>query len=569
MVDVADGFDFNKFADKNNVPELHISLISGPTSMAFDSRGRLFVSTLVGKILILLDNDDDGRVDQVKTYVTQIPSLLGITFRSNGDLYATSSLNNGTGRILRLPDRNHDDVPDSIDVVIDGLPSDGQHQTNRPRFGPDGLLYFGQGSSTDNGMPNTGRPGERPLNASIIRIDVDNPQFEVIAIGLRNPFGIAFHPENGELFSTDAGSGEICQFGNCGEDRSPPEEINWVRPNRNYGFPLCEGNPTADPNCLTVTAPIHTFLRHQTPTSVNFYTGPQAGDFKNMMLVTLLKKISGIGGDLRLVRLEGNPDDGFRVTGADLPIARFNALDPFDGPIDSVVDPLSGDVYVARLDIAPHAIPDEHHNFIYRIYRSGADLLPFIGPVRPSSVRAGTGALALNVLGRRLKAGAVVLVDGQPVATRQGETVFELVAELPASATATERVLTIEVRNPDGIRSNQQTLAVTKTGEEDPDPKTPQLTSMFVFKKKVSRVVNPVSKKSNANKFRLAVTGSDFDEGAQLLVNGTPLELISSSATQIIGRFGTAMLATPGELTVQVRNSSGRVSNTLRLTVTP
>lgn len=568
-VDMAAGFNFNKFAEKSNVPEFHVSLVSGPTSMAFDPRGRLFVSTLAGRILILLDNDDDGRADQVKVYATQIPSLLGITFRSNGDLYATSSLNNGTGRILRLPDRNQDDVPDSIDVVIDGLPSEGNHQTARLRFGPDGLLYFGQGSSTDRGTPNPGRPGERPLNASIIRIDVDNPQFEVVATGLRNPFGIAFHPENGELFSTDAGSGEICQFGNCGEDLSPPEEINWIRPAGNYGFPLCEGNPTANPNCLTVSAPIHTFLRHLTPTSVTFYTGPQAGEFRNLMLVTLLKKISGVGGDLRLVHLEGDPEQGFRVTQADLPIARFNALDPFDGPIDTVIDPLSGDIYVARLDIAPHADSTIHHNYIYRIYRQGANLLPFIGPLRPSSVRAGSGALALKIMGRRLKAGAVVLVDGQAVPTRQGETVFDLVADLPASATATERTLSIEVRNPDGTLSNRQTLSVTKTGEEEPGPKTPQLTSMFVFKKKVTKVINPVRTKPNANKFRLAVTGADFEQGAQLLVNGTPLELVSSSATELIGRFGTTMLSTPGELTVQVRNPSGRVSNILRLTVTP
>jgi uncharacterized protein YfaP (DUF2135 family) len=78
-----------------------------------------------------------------------------------------------------------------------------------------------------------------------------------------------------------------------------------------------------------------------------------------------------------------------------------------------------------------------------------------------------------------------------------------------------------------------------------------------------------VRRKPNANKFRLAVTGAGFEPGAQLLVNGTPLELTSSSATELIGRFGTTMLATVGELSVQVRNPSGRVSNILTLTVSP
>src|SRR2546428_675184 len=74
---------------------------AGAVSMAFDARGRLFVGTYPGKILILLDNDGDGRADQVKTFASGLQIPLGLEFRANGDLFITSNLLRGVGRIIR------------------------------------------------------------------------------------------------------------------------------------------------------------------------------------------------------------------------------------------------------------------------------------------------------------------------------------------------------------------------------------------------------------------------------------------------------------------------------------
>ena len=46
QVVIAPGFEFNVFADTSNVPDFAVSAFAGPTAMAFDSRGRLFVATL-------------------------------------------------------------------------------------------------------------------------------------------------------------------------------------------------------------------------------------------------------------------------------------------------------------------------------------------------------------------------------------------------------------------------------------------------------------------------------------------------------------------------------------------
>lgn len=567
-VTMAPGFEYNIFADPTIVPEFSTAF-SGPVSMAFDSRGRLFVGTFPGKILIMLDNNEDGRVDQIKTFATGLIQPLGLEFRANGDLYLTSNPLGGAGRIIRLRDLDGDDVADETTVIVDGLPSEGDHQTDRLKFGPDGLLYFGQGSSTDAGTPSPGRPPERLYNASVLRIDVDNPAISVVATGLRNPFGMAFHPENGELFTTDGGSGELGQL----PDLSPLEEINWILSGGHYGFPGCEGPPNADnPACNGVVGPIATFAPHLTPTSITFYTGPQAGESKNQMLVTLFKHIPGQGGDLQRFILTGSAATGFQTTRVDPSIIEFGLIDPNDGPVDTAIDPISGDIYVARFDPVAHRDPNEHHHFIYRIHRAGSDALPFIGVPQPFGIKVGSAGVAISLVTRHVKPGAVVfnVTDNVPLATHQGSSNFELVADLPAGALVATRTITLEVRNPDGAASNQQPFAVTEGDPVPPPPpgeKTPQLTSMFVYKKKRARIVDQVFVGIRAKKFRLVVSGTDFDAGAELLVNNTPLLLESSSTTELVGRLVNSLVQAPGELNVQVRNSTGRTSNTLKLSV--
>lgn len=565
----APGFDISVFADPTNVPDFNAAF-RGPVSIAFDSRGRLFVGTGAGNVLILLDNNEDGRVDQVKTFVTGLPQPFGLEFRGNGDLYVTSNIVGGAGRVVRLRDTNGDDVADNSAIIVDGLPSDGAHQTNRLKFGPDGLLYVGQGSSTDAGTATAGLP-ERLYNASILRLDADNPSISVFATGLRNPFGMAFDPVSKQLFATDIGSG--CDAGFCtGDDSSPLDGVSWIVQGGKYGFPGCEGVPDpSNPACAGVQGPLQVLPRHITPTSIAFYTGPQAGESANQMLVTFLKRLAGVGGDLHRYQLVGNATDGFQSIEVSPPIADFDVIDPNDGPVDTAIDPITGDIYVARFDPVHHFDDNEHHHFIYRIHRTGSDSLPFIGAPNPSAIKAGSPATTLSLITRHVKAGAVVfdVTDNLALTTRQGSSSFELLATLPASAIASERAITLEVRNADGGRSNQKMFSVTK-GDPDPPPdKSPQLTSLFVYKKKRANVISQLVVGMAAKKFRLVVDGTDFDSGAQLLVNNVALQLESSSATELVGPMTNSMVAAPGELMVQVRNATGKTSNLLKLTVIP
>ncbi len=152
-----------------------------------------------------------------------------------------------------------------LEDIVTGLAGRGDHQSNYPIVGPDGKLYFGQGSATNNGvvgadnfayewLPNfpdfcdvpaqditlAGRnydyrnvlgdlkqtvrsgayvpfgtetqagqviKGNVKCTGAVLRCNPDGTELEVVAWGLRNPYGIAFHPD-GRLFATEHGSDE-------------------------------------------------------------------------------------------------------------------------------------------------------------------------------------------------------------------------------------------------------------------------------------------------------------------------------------------------------------------------
>ena len=67
---------------------------------------------------------------------------------------------------------------------------------------------------------------------------------------------------------------------------------------------------------------------------------------------------------------------------------------------------------------------------------------------------------------------------------------------------------------------------------------------------------------------KVLVTGwAGYDSGAELLVNGEALELVFGNGRAVDGRLTNSMVRSPGELSIQVRNSNGRISNTVTVLV--
>lgn len=265
--------------------ELVLRGLSLPTQVTFDERGELYVVESGGHgeaPARLVKLTPEGTVQPVATGFT--PPFIGVALRG-GRIWASHR-----GRITLIePNGARRDL-------VTGLPSLGDHANNFPVLGPDGWLYFGQGTATnaavvglDNlswlkrypgvhdrpatdvvlvghnfttanplvagepsvavtgafspfgvpGVPGqTARGSVRP-NGALYRIRPDGTGLEVVAWGFRNPYGLAFD-RRGFLWVynhgyDDRGSRPV---GNA------PDELHAVQSGKWYGFPDYSGGET-------------------------------------------------------------------------------------------------------------------------------------------------------------------------------------------------------------------------------------------------------------------------------------------------------------------------------------
>jgi glucose/arabinose dehydrogenase len=229
-----------------------------PTGVAFDAEGRAYVTEAgysYGELWTtprLVRVERDGRVTQIASG-TGAP-WNGLVYHEGAFFVAAGGERDG-GRILRIGSDG------TITTLVDSLPSVGDHHTNGPVIGADGFLYFGQGTATNAGVvgldsydfgwlkrhpefhdvpcrdvtlagrnyttrnPLTRAPddevltgayvpfgtstqqgqtirGRLPCGGAIMRVRPSGGPLELVAWGLRNPFGLAFAPD-GALYTTE------------------------------------------------------------------------------------------------------------------------------------------------------------------------------------------------------------------------------------------------------------------------------------------------------------------------------------------------------------------------------
>ena len=125
--------------------------LSFPCGMGFADDGSLFLleggSTwptrpyMPARVLRL--DTDSGKVDEIGVEVLGGPR--GVAYR-DGAIYVTVK-----GGYHAHLDR-YDLKSGERTVIVDGLPSGGWHEPSDPAFGPEGLIYFGNGSVSQNGV---------------------------------------------------------------------------------------------------------------------------------------------------------------------------------------------------------------------------------------------------------------------------------------------------------------------------------------------------------------------------------------------------------------------------------
>ncbi|MEM6364451.1 MAG: PVC-type heme-binding CxxCH protein [Planctomycetota bacterium] len=146
--DLPDGYQIQLVASEKMFPEL-----ANPVALNFDSRGRLWVSTMPSyphwkpktpmddKLLILEDHDGDGVADQCKTFAGGLHQPTGFEL-GHGGAYVGNQHD-----ILFLRDTDGDDVADTRERTLIGFDTaDSHHGLAAFDWGPAGRLYFQEGT---------------------------------------------------------------------------------------------------------------------------------------------------------------------------------------------------------------------------------------------------------------------------------------------------------------------------------------------------------------------------------------------------------------------------------------
>lgn len=256
--EVQPGFSLIKFAD-----------LYRPTAFTFDAQGRMFVTSQDGNVYILSDDNKDGRADSQFTFASGFYFPLGVTVHiPTGDVYVSHQ-----GKITVLSDTDNDNRADVKKVFSDNLPFE-LHQNDNLKFGPDGWLYIGVGS-TCNACNDPD-----PRSASILRFNIETGASEIYATGMRNPFDLAFYPPTGELFATDNGRDDL------GMD-APLEELNHIVQGGDYGYPDCWDQQDM-PGCENTVPAVAFFESHSSADGLDFYNGEKfPAEYKGNAFVSI------------------------------------------------------------------------------------------------------------------------------------------------------------------------------------------------------------------------------------------------------------------------------------------
>jgi len=270
----------------------HIAVApNGDIFVAIDSEG--------GGVLALRDTDGDGKPDETAMFGSD-PGH-GLAFAAPFLWFATDD------RVERYRMSPASLTPVSgPDVIVSGMPDDGDHTTKSIVVTAEGTLFVNLGSASDVCQEENREPGspgvdpcpELPIRSGIWRYDAHQPgqthtEAARFATGTRNMVALTLNPFTGDLYGVQHGRDNLNTywpelFTPQDQAELPDEEFFRFVEGGDYGWPYCYydgrqelkvlgpeygGDGDIQARCAAMEQPIHTFPAHWAPNALLFYTG--------------------------------------------------------------------------------------------------------------------------------------------------------------------------------------------------------------------------------------------------------------------------------------------------------
>ncbi len=331
------GFSINVFAQAE-----------GARSLCVSPNGTIFVGTQsAGKVYAMRDENHDGKADKVYVIAKDLDTPNGVAFKDGNLFIATVST------IYRLDDiESKLENPPAPVMVYDKYPTDKHHGWKFIAFGPDGKLYVPVGAPCNICEP------DKPIYASITRINPNGTGLEIFAKGIRNSVGFAWHPVTKELWFTENGRDDM------GDDVPNDELNNAPKAGMNFGYPYCHQGNIPDPefgkgkNCSDYTPPAKLLGPHNAALGMRFYTGNMfPAEYKNAIFVARhgsWNRSIPVGYNVGVLKMDANG----KVTDA-VPFA--------NGWLQNEHQVNGRPVDVSFLDDGSMLVSDDYNGIVYRI----------------------------------------------------------------------------------------------------------------------------------------------------------------------------------------------------------
>jgi putative membrane-bound dehydrogenase-like protein len=235
---IAAGLEVHAFATE--------PMLKNPTDIDVDEHGRVWVceaynyrpaingnptNALGDRIMILQDNDGDGKADTAKVFYQgpEIDAPLGICVLGNKVIVSQSP------NVWIFYDDNNDDKADRKELLFTGIKGDQHdHGMHAFTFGPDGKLYFNMGNAGEtlkdkNGKDVRDQDGDvigfkKYKQGMVFRCDMDGSHVECLGNNFRNPYEVAVD-SYGTMWQSDND-----------DDGNRGTRINYVMQYGNYGY---------------------------------------------------------------------------------------------------------------------------------------------------------------------------------------------------------------------------------------------------------------------------------------------------------------------------------------------